>query len=44
MSNKFMKCKNKDDYGPNYFYEYDETDPLFEDIHRCAILTSIAKF
>ncbi len=44
MHNKFLKCNNKEEYGPNYFYSYDESDPLFQDIQKCAILTSIAKF
>jgi len=44
MHNRFMKCQNKDEYGPNYVYDYDEADTVFQDIQKCAILTSIAKF
>lgn len=39
-----MKCVNVEEFGPNYAYEYDWDNPVFKDIQRCAILTSIAKY
>ncbi len=44
INNRPMKCINVEEYGPNYAYDYDWECPIFKDIQRCAILTSIAKF
>ena len=39
-----IKCINVEEFGPNYAYEYDWDNPIFKDIQKCAILTSIAKY
>lgn len=41
---KAIRAENMEQFGANHLYEYDPTDPCFDMLHKCAIVSSEAKF